>query len=410
LPSGVNRPTTAIDNHTGIIYVAWVGTGKRGKNDVFLSRLLPGKEKFSKPLQINKGAGDISPGEQAPAQVRVGPKGDVYVTWIKQKQVKDLRFPAGDVRLARSTDGGKTFSSAVTVNHATPYPSSQGFQNMAIGPDGTIYVSWLDARLIDKYMLNHQENVSDSTDSSHAHKSGHMPNMEMDDMQMAGMQKADMKMQIRVSHSTDGGKHFSKGTVVSTGTCQCCRTAIAVGPKGTVYTAWRQIFGGLEKQIRDIAISRSTDSGQSFTKPTRVHADDWRIRACPHAGTAVAVDNNGHIHILGYTGAEGKSGVYYAVSKGGDSPFKSVKALVKDVGRSQVAAASNTSDGVWIAWEDQKNDGIRAGVASNGKLNKNVEKALKSTPAVAVGNGKKILVWNDNGTIKDQVIRKISTK
>lgn len=412
--SGADRPTTAVDARTGAVYVAWVGT-KGKKANVFLSRLLPGKKKFSKPIQVNEGSSDISQQGQSPAQVRVGPEGNVYVIWIRQKQVKGLRFPAGDIRLARSTDDGKTFLPAINVTHATSYPSSQEFQNMAIGPDGTIYVSWLDARLIDKYMLNHQQNVSDSTDSSHAHQPSHKSNMKMDDMQMDhmdrhGMEKAGLKMQIRVSHSTDGGKHFSKGAVVSTETCQCCRTAIAVGPKGTVYTAWRQIYGGLENQIRDIAIARSTDGGQSFTKPKRVHADNWHIRACPEAGPALAVDTNGRVHILWYTGAEGKSGVYYAVSKGGGAPFKSVKALVKDVGRSQVAAAGSTHGEAWIAWADHKTGGIRSELISGNKMKKSVEVAPGSAPAVAVGDGRHAIAWQDSGAVKVQVKRNISTK
>jgi hypothetical protein len=385
--------------------VAWIGT--KGENaNVYLSHLIPDKKKFSPPVQINKGPGDISQGGQSPAQVRVGPKGTVYVTWIRQKQVKDLRYPAGDIRLARSTDKGKTFSPAITVNHATPYPSSQGFQNMAIGPKGMIYISWLDARMINKAMLKHQEKASDSTDSSHAHKSGNMSGMQMHDMQ-----KADMKMQIRVSRSTDGGRHFSKGTVVATGTCQCCRTAIAVGPKGTVYTAWRQIFGDLTNQIRDIAIARSTDGGQSFTKPARVHADNWKIRACPHAGPAVSVDTKGRVHVLWYTGAEGKSGVYYARSKGSGAPFKSVKALVTDVGRSQVAAAAdNERGGMWVAWEDQKTDGISASLVSGGKMKRSIKKAPGSTPAVAAGSGTYVIAWQDSGAVKAQVRGNFSAK
>jgi hypothetical protein len=405
--NGANRPTTAIDKKSGNIYVAWVGTNE-GETNVYLSRLVPDSQKFAKPLKINKKPGNIAQEGQSPAQVRVSPKGTVYVTWIRQKKVKELRYPAGDVRLARSTDGGKTFSPAITVNHPTSKPTGQSFEDMAIGPNGTIYVSWLDARAIDKAMRKHEKHTSESGGSSDNHQSGHKADMkrgamQMDNMQMEGMEKADMKMQIRVSHSTDGGKHFSKGTVVSTSTCQCCRTAIAVGPKGTVYAAWRQIYGGLKNQVRDIAIARSTDGGQTFTKPKRVHTDNWHIRACPHAGPALAVDSKGRVHILWYTGAEGKSGVYYAVSKGGGAPFKSVKKLVKDVGRSQAAAAGNEQGAVWIAWADHNADGIRAGLASNGKLNKSVKESSGSTPAVAVGNRRKILVWNDNGAVKAQV-------
>jgi hypothetical protein len=236
------------------------------------------------------------------------------------------------------------------------------------------------------------------------HEPEQMPDMEMDSMQMAAMQKDNMHMQLRVSHSMDGGKHFSKGVIVAKKTCECCRTAIAVGPKGTVYVTWRQIFGDMTNQVRDIAIARSANGGQSFTAPKRVHADDWHIRACPHAGPAVAVDSKGRVHVLWYTGAEGKSGVYYGVSKGGGAPFKSVKELVKGVGRSQEAAANNTRGGVWIAWADHKTGGIRASLVSGSGTKKTIEKGPGSTPAIAVGDGKHVVVWNDNGAVKAQVM------
>src|SRR5690625_4181149 len=69
--SNAGRPTAAVDRHTGIIYVAWVGS-KEGRANVYLSHLIPGSEKFSAPIQINKGQEDISGQGQTPAQVNVG--------------------------------------------------------------------------------------------------------------------------------------------------------------------------------------------------------------------------------------------------------------------------------------------------------------------------------------------------
>jgi DNA-binding beta-propeller fold protein YncE len=137
------NPTVAADPRGGAGYVAWIRTAD-GASDVFLARL-DGEGARGAPVRVNDRAGDAAPHEQAPAQVAVGPDGAVYVLWQNNTKIEGRRFPASDLRFARSTDGGRTFSPAVTVNDdAGGIPSSHTFHDVAVGADGTVWISWID--------------------------------------------------------------------------------------------------------------------------------------------------------------------------------------------------------------------------------------------------------------------------
>jgi hypothetical protein len=62
------------------------------------------------------------------------------------------------------------------------------------------------------------------------------------------------------------------------GVCYCCKTAMATGPKGEIYAAWRHVFAG---NFRDMGFTVSRDGGKSFSPLLRVHGyqsrtEPWR--------------------------------------------------------------------------------------------------------------------------------------
>ena len=106
-------------------------------------------------------------------------------------------------------------------------------------------------------------------------------------------------------------------TVIASGVCFCCKTAVAVDPRGPVYAAWRHIFPG---SMRDIAFARSTDGGRHFDPLVRVSEDKWELNGCPEDGPAMAVDQAGVIHIAWATlvnDGEPQKAVFYATSRDG---------------------------------------------------------------------------------------------
>ena len=338
--TGGSQPTVALTG-SGEILTVWVGED----HNVWLHG--SGRSGLAR---VNDLDGDAAPHAQAPAQVAAAPDGSVYVVWHNEQQMAGRRFPASDVRFARSLDGGRTFAPAVTVNDdAGGVPSSHTFQDLAVGADGAVVVSWIDARARDGGGDPGQANGPPHAGHGTSAGSGRLPGV----VRVADPPPGERGPEIRVARSTDGGRTFGAGAVVSVDACPCCRTAMAVAPDGIVYLAWRHIFEG---SVRDVVLARSDDGGVSFEDAVRVHADGWVFDRCPHAGPTLAVAPDGALHVAWYTGREGAAGLFHAVSRDGGRSFGAPQAvLAGDWVPPSTARLAVTDDGtVWLAYEDRR--------------------------------------------------------
>jgi hypothetical protein len=377
------NPTAAVDPRDGTGYVAWIAT-EGGASDVFLARV-DADGRPGPAVRVNDRPGDAAPHEQAPAQVAVAPDGGVYVLWQNNTKVAGRRFPASDLRLARSADGGRTFAPAVTVNgDAGGIPSSHTFHDLAVGADGTVWVSWIDSRVKDAARAARPRPAS-APAAAHGH--GHRAMAEEDGLPPS---------EIRVAKSADGGRSFGPEIVVDTAPCPCCRTSLAVAGDGTVYLAWRKEYGG---DVRDVVVARMAAGGAAFSAPVRVHADGWVFPACPHAGPSLAVDAGGRLHVGWYTGKEDRQGLWYARSNDGGRTFGAPEALVAgaDVPPSQ-AALSADGDGVLMAWDDRADGGRRVALGRVGRDGALVR--LGSVDGRLPALESTLLAWHDRQAVR----------
>lgn len=381
------NPTAAVDPRDGTGYVSWIAT-EGGVSTVYLSRL--GADGEPGPaVRVNDRPGDAAPHEQAPAQVAIGQDGGVYVLWQNNVKVPGRRFPASDLRFARSTDGGRTFAPAITVNDdAGGIPSSHTFHDLAVAPDGTVWVSWIDSRAKDAARAARPRPAQPAPAAVHGHK--HMG----DDENLP-------PSEIRVARSTDGGRTFGPGMVVDTAPCPCCRTTLAFGADGAVYVAWRKEYGG---DVRDVVVAKLAAGGSGFSPPVRVHADAWVFPACPHTGPSLAVDGRGRVHVGWYTGQEGRQGLWYASSDDGGRSFGAPAALAvgPDVPPSQVALSAD-GDEVLMAWDDRPAQGVRhvalARVTASGEMVR-MESVQGRIPALDAHSRGALLAWHDRQSVR----------
>lgn len=244
---------------------------------------------------------------ESPPKIEFADDGSLYAVYLLGKDI-GKRFPVSALRVVRSTDHGRTWSRPVTVTDDTTEFGSHNFHALTTGPDGTVYVSWLDGRM--------------------------------------------GKSAAYVTHSTDGGATWAPNVRMSVGeACPCCRTALAAGANGVVYAAWRAVLTG---NIRDIVVARSTDNGATWGAPVRVHADDWKIDGCPHAGPSVQLDAAGKLHVLWWTGKPDASGVFYAVSSDSGASFNDPVAVSRQAMPvpSHVQLALTDSGAVVAAWDE----------------------------------------------------------
>lgn len=302
---GSFNPSLVSDNRGGF-YLAFVERSN-GVCNVMLRHSNVGKT-FSNPIRVNHRLGDATVRNENPPKVSVGPGRDVYVCWASETAKWK-----GDIRFARSTDGGNTFSPALTLNSdAGGPPTGHAFQSIAVDRNGRLFATWVDERA---------KTIS------------------------------DRGAEIWLSTSDDRGKTFSRDRRIISDVCECCRTNIQIDSAGRLFLSYRTVPAA-GAMYRDIVVARSTDAGKSF-ETIRVSADGWDIDACPVTGPALCVDSRDQIHVVWFTGGGEKPGLYYASS--GDHGFSYSPRRMLDpdqkLGKHAQAIAQNGK--ILVAWDDQ---------------------------------------------------------
>ncbi len=255
--------------------------GVRASGDLFLLRLKDrnlwlqtssdGGDSFDEGLRVNDGGEVASHAENTPLMV-VRSMREFYVLWTAED--------GGDhsaLRLATSTNWGRSFNKSIPVDPSGA--ASQSFYTLAVGPDGAVYAAWLDGR--DR-----------------------------------GQGQAGSSA-LYLARSTNRGQSFEKSVRVALNVCPCCRPSIAFSDARTVHIGWRGVLNG---DIRDILVAVSTDGGATFSTPTRVAEDNWRINGCPHSGPSLAT-MGGKLFAAWRTVAGDRARVYIASSGDNGAQF-----------------------------------------------------------------------------------------
>ena len=284
------------------VFVTWAKQDGQTRN-LYLSRL---DKEGNKTVQVNPQGMAVDSLHQSPG-ITVGPNNEVYVSWSSAKAKPEGTVFASDLRLSRSLDGGQSFDSHLRINEDRPI--SHSFEGLAVTDDGAVVVSWIDSR--------------------------------------EGWEKANTYL-ARISEQ---GSHIAQIVTLDGDTCVCCRSHVAKGPDNTVAVLWRKVFPG---DIRDMQLGFSRDGGHSFAPLTRVHADRWRINACPHRGGSTGVDTQGRIYATWYTeGTQGQPAILFATSRDGKR-FSSPQRLDTSRGSipDHVRMATDTAGRAVVVWED----------------------------------------------------------
>ena len=372
----------ASDGHR--IAAAWAET-REGHTDVYAAVSDNDGAMFRSAVRVNDIEGDARVSGEQPPRVALGR--DVVVVWASR---------AGDasrIRMARSTDEGKTFLPAVTL-HQEGLTGARGWQAVAIGPDAVIHALWLDGRHAGAGMAHHH-------DSSGA----------------KAMPEAAASPRQDIMHASWSANGSLIETEVAPNVCFCCKTSIAVGPDHSFYAAWRHIY---PTSMRDIAVARSTDAGRTFDAPTRVSLDNWQLTGCPDDGPAMIVDAANVIHIVWPTlvaGTPPSKGIFYAYSTDSGKSFSPRQRLDDPQGTSAAhpAIALDGRD-VIVVWDDlspskerrvrlrrlsQSDTAAWAPESSAGLLVSTESPA--SYPSVTVAGGKIVVAWTGEGATHSEI-------
>lgn len=354
---------------TGTVHLAWFA--QRGEDTALLTvrmeEAAPSAVVRVDPPGARAGALHQAPGLAVD-------DGTLYLTWSVSKPAADAPF-ASDLVLARSADGGRTFTPPVLVNDdgaAIPH----GFEHVGTAPDGRVVMAWLDNR--------------------GGHHSG------------AG---------ALFACSEDRGRTITPNLTLDGMACPCCRPTIAAAPGGALWAVWRKTFPG---DVRDVVVARSTNGGGSFSKPAVVRDDGWVFPACPHRGPAIGFDRAGRLYVAWYTeGRDGQPRLYLATSDDEGGSFTDPVSLQTSTTSlpDQLRMAVHP-DGIVVAvWEEIT--GVRKQVVLRlsldrgrtfGPLQLLSEGAKAEYPTVAINAGGFVAVsWKEHAWPNNRVVLRVGS-
>lgn len=284
----------------------------------------------------------------------------LYAHWL-QKSGPDTY--AYDVRLARSTDDGRTWTPSFTP-HNDGTQTEHGFASLFQMPGAGLGLVWLDGR---------------------AMKSGHG-------------EHGGGEMSVRAAVYDTKGAQISEGPI-DLRACECCPTAAAVTADGPI-VAYRDRSAS---EIRDIYVSRLVS--RKWTEPVAAHRDDWKIAACPVNGPALSA--NGRDVALAWFTAKGDEGhAYVAFSQDSGKSFGGPVRLddASALGRVDVTLLEDGSAAAtWIEFADGKAQFLMRRVSRSGERSPAMGIAglaasrASGYPRMAALGSELVFAWTDSG-------------
>ncbi|HUQ88651.1 MAG TPA: sialidase family protein [Vicinamibacterales bacterium] len=359
--TGRTNSTPWVAASGSFVAVAW-GAAANGKGDVFLAVSRDSGRTFSRPVRVNSVVGDARiSGEIAPRVALMARSGVpdplITVTW-------NAKDGTTQIRTARSRDGGRTFVDEMNLQTKGAI-GDRGWQASTLDARGALHTIWLD----------HRAMAAGNTAGDHSEHKG-----ESDGVAMA--QKSGLY------YAADGQPERE----LFKGVCYCCKTAIAAGPKGAIYAAWRHVFAG---NMRDMGFTMSRDGGKTFAPLMRVNQDGWSIQGCPDDGPAMAVDAKGTVHLVWPTVKDEQGVILYATSQNGGAFSTPVR--VRTLGGPKPSHPQIVIDNagrVFVGWDEVRDGVRRAAIAPlNGSGAPEILGDTTSYPVMAATEAGVVAVW-----------------
>lgn len=240
----------------------------------------------------------------------------LWAHWLQKSADAPYAY---DVMLVRSMDHGMNWSAPMRV-HDDGTQTEHGFVAFWPQSENQLGVAWLDGR--------HTGGEAQAAGDHGSHATG--------DEADAG------PMSLRAA-VFDGDLRISSATEIDARTCDCCQTDAATTTDGALLVYRDRTEG----EIRDIYATRF--DGKAWSTPVRVHADDWKMPACPVNGPSVAARGNDAV-VAWYTAPGDTPLVQLARSTDGGATFGAP--VVVDRGAAVIGRVAVASDAgqVWLLW------------------------------------------------------------
>ncbi len=260
----------AVGTAAGRVLVTWGAVHPDGRADILLSG-----DDFG-PVRVNPVPRSAVAGRQVGPRAAVLLSGRVLVSWVDRAS-----DPSGDILVAASDDGGRTFADPVRVNDDTGR-AGQEYQDIGVLPDRTVVLAWLDER--------------DAAPGNENQK------------------------QVYFASSADGGRTFARNFPLTSsphGVCPCCRPRVAASPGGAVHVVFRDRAG--EHLFLRVATRRP--ESDAFDPPITVSGGGWLYPACPVDGPAATAGPGEALRVAWMDGSRGRESLWQSTSPDGGRSF-----------------------------------------------------------------------------------------
>jgi hypothetical protein len=310
-PAADTGESSLVTGPDGTSYLTYNGPSSvAGERALWLATLAPGATTWSEPRaivstpQLMENWADF-------ASLVVGTDGQLWAQWFQRRAGEDA--PGYDGWVARSRDGGATWTA--------PAPLGHEFVSLAPLSGGRVLAVWLE-----------NPDQAGAAHGAHAEK---------------------MRLKSRLL-ARDGTT--LQDWVVDPDVCTCCQTSLARLGGDRVVVAYR---GHTPGEIRD---NHLAFFNQSIWGPPRLlHADGWKIPACPVNGPAA--DARGEaLAVAWFTAANGVARVQAKVSRDGGITFSPALALDlgRPIGRLDLVQLADGSS--LVSWLEARSEANAAGL------------------------------------------------
>ena len=253
----------------GRVYMSWLEQAASGHALRFA--VLQG-DRWSTPRTIRE-ADDFFVNWADFPSIAVLDDGRLAAHWLQRNGAGTYAY---DVRISQSDDEGRTWSAPVRP-HRDSSQTEHGFVAMWSEP-GKLGAVWLDGRNFTK----------------------------------DGHDAANEMMLLSTTVAPDGT--LGPEARLDERTCDCCQNSAALTSEGPVI-AYRNRSAN---EIRDIFVVRRV--GNQWTPGAPVHADNWRIDACPVNGPSIAASGRS-VAVAWFTAADDSARVKVAFSDDAGATF-----------------------------------------------------------------------------------------
>ncbi len=272
-PASANSGQPQLTTSSRGVVLSWIDRTGETATLKFAERTATG---WSEPRLVASGTDFFVNWADVPSVMRLD-DATLAAHWLQRSGPGTYAY---DVKLSFSTNDGRTWSTPITPHHDGTQ-TEHGFASLVQMPGAGLGLVWLDGRAM-----------------TGGHEAG-------------GHSGGDMSLRFATF-----GKDRKQASemLVDDRVCECCPTTAAVTSEGVI-VAYRNRSA---EEVRDIHVSR-LENGK-WTESAAVHADNWKIAACPVNGPVLSTSGK-MVAIAWFTIKNDKGQAYAAFSKDAGRTF-----------------------------------------------------------------------------------------